>query len=211
MDSLVSVRDQRHQKCLSQKCVWFPVARGWGCQEVWFLYLFPWRTTPSWETRPRMWPTLRMKTGLPAHLLPFFPPFHGLLLTPRQRGPMVSHFWGTPPPPRYVGAGWLRECWWHLRTDVTQELWKRHDWGEDYPGFKVMATIYPGQSTLHPHLLKRRLGTLEQKVTSVAEMNYGNIGICVSWRKGERAEEPAIGKKICYNVTEPARVPKEES
>lgn len=51
---------------------------------------------------------------------------------------------------------------------------------EDYPCFKVMATVYPGQSTLHPHLLKRRLGTLEQKVTSVAEMNYGNIGICVS-------------------------------
>lgn len=52
--------------------------------------------------------------------------------------------------------------------------------GEDYPGFKIMATVYPGQSTLHPHLLRRRLGTLEQKVVPVAEMNYGNIDIRVS-------------------------------
>lgn len=82
--------------------------------------------------------------------------------------------------------------------------------GEDYPGFKIMVTVYPGQSTLHPHLL-RRLETLEQKAATVAEMNYGNISIPVSRRKGECSEELAIGERICYNVTEPAHVPIEES
>lgn len=56
----------------------------------------------------------------------------------------------------------------------------RHNLGEDYPGFKIMATVYPGQSTLHPGLLRRRLETLEQKAAAVAEMSYGNIGIRVS-------------------------------